>query len=218
MLIDQNVPTGVTSTGSESSSLPDTEIECSANSHDRIHLNERISKQLHELGLMEMPTHDLQEDDPICVEMRACQSALRDHIFVNYWRKRKLAACIRKHLAAQEFYSLLLEIDKQIDAAFQRRLRANRKRKKSHADSDEIAATPSADTVRLVENREKLVEAFKQVFPSLYHALLPPPNKIIDPEMERKVLEQAKKDCTYLPLPQLPGSFGGSCKPAFNTK
>ena len=148
MLIDQNVPAGIASTGSESSSLPDTEIECSANSHDRIHLNERISKQLHELGLKDMPTHDLQEDDPICAEMRACQSALRDHVFVNYWRKRKLAACIRKQLAAQEFYSLLLEIDKQIDAAFQRRLRANRKRKKSHADNDDIAATPSADTVR----------------------------------------------------------------------
>lgn len=218
MLIDQNVPAGIASTSSENSSLPDTEIECSANSHDKIYLNERISKQLHELGLKDMPTHDLQEDDPVCAEMRACQSALRDHVFVNYWRKRKLAACIRKQLAAQEFYSLLLEIDKQIDAAFQRRLRANRKRKKSHADNDEIAATPSADTVRLVENREKLVEAFKQVFPDLYHALLPSPDKIIDGEKERRVLEQAKKDSTYLPLPQLPGSFGSNCKPTFNAK
>ena len=122
------------------------------------------------------------------------------------------------NLAAQEFYSLLLEIDKQIDAAFQRRLRANRKRKKSHGENDDLAATPSADTVRLVENREKLVEAFKQVFPDLYHVLLPPPTKIIDPEMEKKVLEQAKKDGRFLPLPQLPGSLGNGYKPTFNSK
>ena len=218
MLIDQNVPAGINSTGSENSSLPDTEMECSANSHDRIHLNERICRQLHELGLRGVSPHDLQEDDPICAEMRACQSALRDHIFVNYWRKRKLAACIRKLLPMQEFYSLLLEIDKQIDAAFQRRLRANRKRKKSHADSDDLAAIPSADTVRLVENREKLVAAFKQIFPELYHALLPSPTRIIDAEMEKRVLERAKKECTFLPLPQLPESFGNGCKPTFNTK
>lgn len=211
MLIDQHVP-GITS---EVSSQPDDELEVSANSLDHIHLSERISRQLSDLGLHDVPSTDYAENDAICAELRACQAALRDQMYVNWWRKRRLAARIRRHMAVQEFYSLLLEIDKQIDAAFQRRLRANRKRKRT-ADDEDGLVTPSQDTIRLIENRAKLVAAFKDVFPGQLDALLPEPTLIIDRTMEQRILEKAVADGSWLPLPDTPIGVNGTTHPTFN--
>lgn len=209
MLIDQSVP----GLGSEVSSQPDDEQEVSAHSLDHIQLSERISRQLGDLGLHNVPSADYAENDAICTELRACQAALRDQMHVNWWRKRKLAARIRRHMAVQEFYSLLLEIDKQTDAAFQRRLRASRKRKRA-ADDEDGLVTPSQDTVRLIENRAKLTAAFKDVFPGQLDALLPEPTSIIDRTTEQRILEKA--DGSWLPLPDIPIGISGATHPTFN--
>lgn len=181
---------------------------------DHIPLTDRLVIGLRQAGLQNLPLQakDYHEDDAICEELRACQVALREQLYINHFRKNRLAARIRKHLPCQEYYAILLEIDKQIDSAFQRRLRAAKKRKRPAAQTtvnediggDEGGLTTfDGDIHRLVEDRNKLVRGFANVFPGQLEALLPQPSPLIDPQGERKYLERVAKEGEWLPLPPI---------------
>ena len=179
--------------------------------HPPLHLSQRISQQLAELGIPGVPSQDLCEDDPICEELRTCQAALRDQLIINGMRKQRLAKRLRQHLAMQEFYVLLLEMDKQIDASFQRRQRHAKKRKRVtfSNDPEDGSHGVSPELRKLLENRRKLVEAFRDVFPDQFNALLPQPISIIC-EDEKEVLG---KQSFFLTLPET--RIKGSTVPFF---
>lgn len=240
-----------TSSTISSLSTPLTSLPCSTPEH--IQLNERIARRLIEKGLLnpevlpighhDMPStstfQDQLADDELCQELRACQAALRDQMFINHVRKKKLAKYLRtNYLAIQEYYTLLWEIEKQIEQLYLKRIRyqsgGKQHRKQHHhrlnedskaADKLEISVpeqqpTPVENTstlinslepigpfgtelARLLSNRAKLIQAFESIIPPLPDAFLPSNEqqlKLIDPELEKQVLERAQAQGQWLPM------------------
>jgi hypothetical protein len=90
---------------------------------DYIQVDDRIRKDLAMIGFEEFSnvTHDYQEDDQICAEIRNLQRQLQEQLAVNYYRKRKLSEIAKSKLPPQEFYSLLNDIDKQLEQVYLKR-------------------------------------------------------------------------------------------------
>lgn len=177
---------------------------------DYVHVDERIRQELAQSGLcMFVPKLDYQEDDMICAEMRILQKQLREQVCLNRYRKRKLATIVREKLPAQEFYTLLSEIDKQIEQTFSKRVKNALKNKKKKGST--LAASPSPSTVpseclALVETRRRLVSSFAGLVPSQQEFLAASPSlgRLFDPPMEEKVLEYARDSGNWLPIPDQP--------------
>ena len=178
-------------------------------------VNDRIRQQLSKLGFADLSVaQSFDEDDEICVEMRLVQRQLRHQIALNQYRKRRLAEFIRSQLAAQEFYSLLEDIERQIDGIFQKRMKATKgsrkKAKMGNVASDAAADAPSmppppAEAWQCLENRSKLLESFKALLPSRGETICPVDRVDFDPEIEQEIAEVSKSSLEkWLPLPDMP--------------
>lgn len=175
---------------------------------DFVHVDERIRSELAAAGLaMFVPRKDHREDDEICAEMRKLQQMLREQVCINQYRKRRLVQYVRTTLPAQEFYTLLGEIDRQIDAAFARRIRVLKKRKKGPAG---LLGTPSNSTspsylepIMLAETRKKLMDAFVEIVPQHHEYVnqVTCPVDLFDHEEETRVIEFARSSGRWLPIP-----------------
>jgi hypothetical protein len=172
---------------------------------DFVHVDERIRRELSSSGLcMFVPKIDHQEDDALCAEIRTLQRRIREQICVNHYRKRKLLEVARGKLPAQEFYSLLNEIDKQIEVAFGKRVKVQKKKKKSVATSPSPVNSQS-DSVPLVETRIKLLESFKSLVPPLSEFLSSSATaSLFDLQQEEKVVQYARRVGNWLPIPEQP--------------
>lgn len=174
---------------------------------DYVHVDERIRQELSQSGLcMFVPKVDYQEDDPICAEIRTLQRKLREQVCINHYRKRKLADMIRSKLPAQEFYSLLGEVDKQIEQTFSKRTKVTKKKKRGNtpAPSSPAPGTP-VETLNLVETRRRLIEAFSSIVPSQKEFLSASPGgPLFDPSVEEKVVQFASESGHWLPIPEQP--------------
>lgn len=173
-------------------------------------LDDRLRNSLGELGFTDLTSsRDYQENDEICVEMRSIQRQLREQIVINQYRKKRLAEFIRTKLASQEFYSLIGDLDKQVDGIFQKRIK-NAKKKKSVASSkttiDQSASTGNEiapEALQCLENRRKLLDAFAEIVPSRVDSLCPENQVGFDESVEKGILETAKRTSKWLPLPEI---------------
>jgi hypothetical protein len=182
---------------------------------DYVAVEDRIKRDLSDAGLrMFVPRVDFQEDDEICLEIRSLQRRLRDQVCLNHYRKRKLASLVRDRLAAQEFYQLLGDVDKQIEHAFSKRARGIKKKPGKRpaatvmtpSSGSAMASPPPASTsVPLVDTRDRLLEAFADLIPSQAEFLTPPPaGPLFDEETEQRVLRFAQESGSWLPIPEHP--------------
>lgn len=171
-------------------------------------MDDRLKCSLQELGFEDLKSsRDFREDDEICVEMRAVQRQLREQIVINQYRKRRLAEFIRSKLAGQEFYSLIGDIEKQIESIFQRRIKNAKKKKKTGAAAGtqtEPTAEIPQEALQYLENRKKLLESFSSLVASRIDVMNPPDGVDFDSNVEKQILETAKKSSSWLPLPEIP--------------
>lgn len=86
-----------------------------------------------------------REDDEVSAELRELQSTLKDVTRRNQKRKEILKPLLERELAWQEYLSILDDLDKQIDQAYVKRIRAPKKKKKHHS----IASTGGGNSSHL---------------------------------------------------------------------
>ncbi len=179
---------------------------------DYVHIDERLRKELAASGLEEFANSalDYQEDDSICTELRSLQRQLQEQVVVNYYRKRKLSELTKSKLPAQEFYSLLFDLDKQLEQMYLRRTKFGKKKSKKGPTSSASSAgndTPvsasvaPSDGVRLLENRAKLLHSFQPYIPKLSDYLKSDKISLINADDETSVLKMAQETGSWLPLP-----------------
>ena len=212
LLMDEDIPLPETcnSNGTEESVVIEQESSLGGPQvSEFVHLDDRLRHELSSIGVEEFSnvTIDLMEDDQICVEIRNLQRQLRERVAVNYYRKRRLCELAKEKLPAQEFYSLLSDLDKQLEQIYLRRTRSGKKKKKA-ASAVVSTGTPESqvapvDAVRLLENRVKLLNAFQAYIPPLCKHLASDNNKLISRNDESQVLGLARQTGSWLPLPQL---------------
>lgn len=171
-----------------------------------IHLDQRLRQELAASGFEEFAncSVDYQEDDVICTELRSLQRQLQEQVAVNYYRKRKLSDIAKTRLEAQEFYSLLSDLDKQLEQVYLKRSKSGKKKKKGSSSASSVGDTAVAvppETVRLLENRAKLLSAFALYIPRRCDFLASTESPLICPEEEQHVIEIAKQTGNWLPLP-----------------
>jgi hypothetical protein len=219
MLIEENLTVPETSLENGNGEIPSpTEGEEHLNSPppmetlkgiNFVHVDERIRQELSQSGLcMFVPKIDYQEDDEICSEMRTLQRKLRQQVCLNHYRKRKLSGLIRNKLPAQEFYTLLADIDKQIEQAFSKRSKIQKQKKKKvsvTSPSPSPVSSQQLEPIPLVETRQKLLVAFSDIIPTQRDFLTPTaPPSLFDAEDEAKVVQYAMESGNWLPIPDQP--------------
>ncbi|PJF18026.1 hypothetical protein PSACC_02169 [Paramicrosporidium saccamoebae] len=218
MLIEENLTVPETSeNGGTGDSTPPDEIsqEQSASPPpletlkgiNFVHVDERIRQELSQSGLCSfVPKVDYQEDDEICAEMRTLQRRLRNQVCLNHYRKRKLAELVRTKLPSQEFYTLLGEIDKQIEQAYSKRSRVQKQQKKKKVSVTTPSPSPvntPMEPIPLVETRQKLLAAFSDIIPSQREFLASSaPAALFNAADEAKVLQYAHDSGNWLPIPE----------------
>ena len=190
---------------------------------ESVPLDDRLRASLCDLGFTDLITsRDYQENDEICVEMRSVQRQLREQIVINQYRKKRLAEFIRTKLASQEFYSLIGDLDKQVDGIFQRRVK-NAKKKKT-APTSKLAATSASsaaestsslstvlsstneipnEAIQCLDNRRNLLDNFVEIVPGRIESICPPNLVHFDAIVEADILESARKTSKWLPLPEI---------------
>lgn len=109
-------------------------------------MEERLKRELKHIGIFTNMEQDgkpkgnaivdsdewllTKEDDEVCGEMRQLQAELRESVARNRMRKKALIPILEEQLAYQEYCTILDDLDKQVDQAYMKRVRAkNRKRK-----------------------------------------------------------------------------------------
>lgn len=192
---------------------------------ESVPLDDRLRASLNELGFTDLTnSRDYQEDDEICVEMRSAQRQLREQIVLNQYRKKRLAEFIRTKLASQEFYSLIGDLDKQVDGIFQRRIKNAKKKKTAAQPKLATSSAPSAadsstsslsavlsslteipiEASHCLENRRKLLDNFADIVPGRVESICPQKLIDFDSKVEDAILESARKTSKWLPLPEIP--------------
>jgi hypothetical protein len=119
------------------------------------------------------------------------QAELRKQSLLNQYRKKALADRIRPYLAGQEFWSLVGELDRQLEQHYQRQ--PSKKRKVASKDISSPSESEQSIAGAL-DHRDRLLGAFASVLPSrmecLHHSADAP---LFDPQKERLVLDEAEK-------------------------
>ncbi|KAM9892499.1 hypothetical protein OXX79_009977 [Metschnikowia pulcherrima] len=107
-----------------------------------------------------------REDDEICAEIRQLQSELKGAVVRNRKRKKALLPVLEEHLAYQEFSTILEDLDKQVDQAYTKRLKAKSKRKKISSESPSLAQQQTANSglKSLLEKRTRWISNIGRLF------------------------------------------------------
>lgn len=105
-----------------------------------------------------------KEDDEVCAELRTLQKDLKEASTRNKSNKKKLIPIIEEQLAWQEYCTILEDLDKQVDQAYLKRLKAKNKKKKT-----EITTTPQQQAVNsglkaLLSKRKRWIENIGRLF------------------------------------------------------
>lgn len=74
-----------------------------------------------------------REDDEICAEIRELQKELKVSVKKNRENRKKLIPLVEEQIAYQEYCTILEDLDKQVDQAYMKRLKAKNKKKKTEA-------------------------------------------------------------------------------------
>lgn len=123
---------------------------------DYVSFEERLKRELKYVGIyMNLPKDEGKngedpdwltgrEDDEISAELRELQSTLRQVTTRNIKRKSVALPLLEKQLAWQEYCSILDNLDKQVDQAYIKRIRAPKnKKKKQQTPGNEFLSTSS---------------------------------------------------------------------------
>lgn len=108
-----------------------------------------------------------KEDDEVCAEMRALQEELKSAVTRNRRRKKILAPILEEHLAYQEYCTILEDLDKQVDQAYIKRLKAKNKKKKTNTETVNLAQQQAANSGlrTLLEKRSRWIANIGKLFP-----------------------------------------------------
>lgn len=104
-----------------------------------------------------------KEDDEVCAEIRSLQKTLREVSARNKRNKKKLIPIVEEHLAWQEYYTILEELNKQVDQAYTKRLKVkNKKKKVEMSPAQQQAANSGLRT--LLDKRKRWIENIGKLF------------------------------------------------------
>lgn len=104
-----------------------------------------------------------KEDDEVCAEIRALQKDLKEAVSNNRLRKKLLISLVEEQVAYQEYCTILDDLDKQVDQAYIKRLKAKSKKKKLATDALQLHAANSGLRV-LLDKRNRWIENIGKLF------------------------------------------------------
>lgn len=133
-------------------------FKATSESNDFYSMEERLKRELKYIGIfMNLPNSDdkpkkpgniidsddwilHKEDDEVCQEIRMLQEELKKAVVNNRRRKKLLLPVLEEQMAYQEYNTILEDLDKQVDQAYIKRLKAKSKKKKTAVP---LAETPN---------------------------------------------------------------------------
>lgn len=104
-----------------------------------------------------------KEDDEVCAEIRSLQKTLREVTIRNKRNKKRLIPIVEEHLAWQEYYTILEELNKQVDQAYTKRLKVKNKKKKVEMSPAQQQAANSGLRA-LLDKRKRWIENIGKLF------------------------------------------------------
>lgn len=134
---------------------------------DYVSFEERLKRELKYVGIyMNLPREEGKtredpdwltgrEDDEISAELRELQSTLRQVTTKNTKRKAMLLPLLERMLAWQEYCTILDNLDKQVDQAYIKRIRAPKNKKKRQY-------TPGPDSLATGSTSQAAIQAAHQ--------------------------------------------------------
>lgn len=133
-----------------------------------------------------------KEDDEVCTEIRALQKELKESSTKNRKFKKRLIPIVEEQIAYQEYCTILDDLDKQVDQAYIKRLKAKSKKKK-HTDP-----TPQQQAVNnglrvLLDKRKRWIENIGKLFPPA-EIMKRVPNESVFQDLEQSDDEEAEGD------------------------
>lgn len=107
-----------------------------------------------------------KEDDEICAELRELQEELKGAVVRNRKRKKFFVPILEEQLAYQEYCTILEDLDKQVDQAYIKRLKAKSKKKKT----PEVINTAQQQAANsglkaLLDKRSRWINSIGRIFP-----------------------------------------------------
>lgn len=162
-----------------------------------IGVEERIKRDLASLGILsDEVLQDSLENDEICGQLRQLQNQLRIQCLLNNYRKKKLLKWILGRCAAQEYYQTIEILNKQIEAAYLKRSKHGKKKKK------ETGVVPSTITEEQdyghhtfsLYKKKLLIESFGDLIPSREQLQIESESSsLFDTEEEREYINEEMK-------------------------
>lgn len=146
---------------------------------------ERLKRELKYVGIyMNMPKNvnnvngddpdwlTGREDDEVSAELRQLQATLKAVSQRNKKRKSQLVGIVERRLAWQEYYSILDDLDKQLDQAYVKRFRVPKKKKKHGTNMSSIGGTSqlaqqkaaNSSLKALIDKRNKWISKIGPLF------------------------------------------------------
>lgn len=105
-----------------------------------------------------------KEDDEVCAELRTLQKDLKEAASRNKSNKKKLVPIIEEQLAWQEYCTILEDLDKQVDQAYMKRLKAKNKKKKTEATTTPQQHAVNSGLKALLSKRKRWIENIGRLF------------------------------------------------------
>lgn len=153
--------------------------------NDFYSMEERLKRELKYIGIfMNLPSMDddkpkrpgniidsddwiiEKEDDEICSEIRALQEELKGSVIRNRQRKKYLIPILEDQLAYQEYCTILDDLDKQVDQAYIKRLKAKSKKKKTQEVTNTAQQQAANSGLRaLLDKRRRWIDSIGKLFP-----------------------------------------------------
>lgn len=107
-----------------------------------------------------------KEDDEVCTEIRSLQEELKGSVVRNRRRKKYLIPILEDQLAYQEYCTILEDLDKQVDQAYVKRLKAKSKKKKTQEVTSTAQQQAANSGLRaLLDKRKRWINNIGKLFP-----------------------------------------------------
>ncbi|CUM63063.1 uncharacterized protein PRCAT00000628001 [Priceomyces carsonii] len=134
-----------------------------------------------------------KEDDEVCAEIRSLQKELKGAVLRNKVNKKKLIPLVEEQIAYQEYCTILEDLDKQVDLAYLKRLKAKNKKKKTEATP--LQQQSANNGLRaLLDKRKRWINNIGKLFKSPEIMKRPPETSILKGEGEDEEEEGEDED------------------------
>lgn len=165
------------------------DYELSSETNDFHSIEERLKRELKYIGIfMNLPNQEddktgksrprsgsiidsddwikNKEDDEVSAEIRMLQKDLKEASARNRLNKKKLIPVTEEQIAYQEYCTILEDLDKQVDQAYMKRIKAKSKKKKSDRAEVNPAQQQALNTglKSLLDKRKRWIENIGKLF------------------------------------------------------